>query len=363
MKRSTFLCGSLAAIFTMAIAVVSPAWAQAPFDPPGLDRAIAAQEFHTDRLFLTDGVVGTGVGVNARGQAAIVVMTEDLWVTGLPRSLDGVPVVVRVTGTFRAINRPDANGNHDHDDTVDDDTSTEIDPTSKFDRPVPIGVSTGNATSCSAGTIGARVIDLISGDVYALSNNHVYALENNATLGDVINQPGRFDRNDGTTCLLVATDQIGTLFNYVEIDFSTNAFNTVDAAIALSSTGVLGNSTPSDGYGTPSSITAHPIDCLNKRVQKYGRTTSLTKGLVFAINATVNIGYGSGTARFVDQILVDGGGKGGFILPGDSGSLLVLQKNEVPCGLLFAGTSTGRYGIANRIDDVLSAFGVEIDGY
>ena len=363
MKRSMFLRGSLAAIFTLAVTAFAPVAAQNAGDPPGLDRAIVAQAIHTDRLFLTDGVVGTGVGVNARGQAAIVVMTEDLWVTGLPRSLDGVPVVVRVTGTFRAINRPDANGNHDHgDDTSGGDTSTEIDPTSRFDRPVPIGVSTGNATSCSAGTIGARVIDLISGNVFSLSNNHVYALENNATEGDVINQPGRFDRNDETTCLLVANDQIGTLFDWVEIEFSTSAFNTVDAAIALSSTAVLGNSTPSDGYGTPSSITAHPIDCLNKRVQKYGRTTSLTKGSVFAINATINIGYTSGTARFVDQILVDGGGKGGFILPGDSGSLLVLQKGKVPCGLLFAGTSTGRYGIANQIDDVLSAFRVTIDG-
>ena len=362
MKRSMFLRGGLIAIFTLAVAVFAPAAAQNASDLPGLYRAIAAQEFHTDRLFLTDGVVGTGVGVNVRGQAAIVVMTEDLWVTGLPRSLDGVPVVVRVTGTFRALNKPD-NGVHNHGDDTSDDTSTEIDPTSKFDRPVPIGVSTGNANSCSAGTIGARVIDLNGDNVYSLSNNHVYALENAANVGDAINQPGVFDRSDETDCLPVTGDEIGALDAWVDIVFTPFASNTVDAAIALSSTFFLGNSTPSDGYGTPSSITAHPIDCLNKRVQKYGRTTSLTKGSVFAINATINIGYTSGTARFVNQILVDGGGRGGFILSGDSGSLLVLQKDKVPCGLLFAGTPTGRYGIANRIDDVLSAFGVVIDGY
>ncbi len=350
MKRSTFLRGSLAAIFTMAIAVVSPAWAQAPFDPPGLDRAIAAQEFHTDRLFLTDGVVGTGVGVNARGRAAIVIMTEDLWVTGLPRSLDGVPVVVRVTGAFHAINKPDANGNHNH----GNDTTTEIDPTSRFDRPVPIGVSTGNTTSCSAGTIGARVTD--GTDVYALSNNHVYALENTAALGDKIVQPGVFDTN----CNQDTANIISTLASFAPILFD-GSDNTIDAAIALTDTSTLGNATPSDGYGTPSSMTADPIACLNKRVQKYGRTTSLTKGSVFAINATVDVGYQEGVARFVHQIVVDGG-KGGFILPGDSGSLLVLQRGQNPCGLLFAGTSTGKYGIANRIDDVLFEFGVEIDG-
>ncbi len=362
MKRSMFLRGSLAAIFTLAVAAVAPAAAQNAGDPPGLDRAIAAQEFHTDRLVLTDGVVGTGVWVNARGQAAIVVMTEDLWVTGLPRSLDGVPVVVRVTGAFRAINKPDTNGNHDHGTDTEDNTTTAIDPTSKFDRPVPIGVSTGNATSCSAGTIGARVTDGV--DVYALSNNHVYALENGGQIdvnADGINQPGLYDRYDGTNCVPVAGDPIGTLHDFVEIEFSTIAFNTVDAAIALSSTIDLGNSTPSDGYGTPSSTTADHIACLNKRVLKYGRTTSLTKGSAFVINATIYVGYTSGTARFVNQIVVDGG-KVGFILAGESGSLLVLQKGNATCGLLFAGSEFGRFGIANRIDDVLSAFGVEIDG-
>ncbi len=339
----------------LGLLLATPAAAQAPFDPPGLDRAISAQEFHTNRLLLTDGVVGTGVGVNARGRAAIVIMTEDLWVTGLPRSLNGVPVVVRVTGAFHAINKPDENGNHNHGNDPTDDTKTEIDPTSRFDRPVPIGVSTGNFNSCSAGTIGARVTD--GTDVYALSNNHVYALENKADIGDNIVQPGVFDTN----CNQVDANVIGTLANFVPIVFDDATENTIDAAIALTDTSSLGNATPSDGYGTPSSMTADPIACLNKRVQKYGRTTSLTKGIAFLINATVRVGYSSGIALFVHQIVVDGG-KGGFILPGDSGSLLVLQRGQNPCGLLFAGTSTGKYGIANRIDDVLFEFGVAIDG-
>ena len=58
-------------------------------------------------------------------------------------------------------------------------------PTSRFTRPVPIGISTGNAGECSAGTIGARVKDG-SGHVFALSNNHVYALENKAPLGSQV---------------------------------------------------------------------------------------------------------------------------------------------------------------------------------
>ena len=216
---------------------------------------------------------------------------------------------------------------------------------------MPIGVSTGHP-NITAGTIGARVTD--GTNVYALSNNHVYADENNATIGDNVLQPGSFDGG------IDPDDAIGTLFDFEPIVFDDFTPNEVDAAIALSSTDALGNATPSDGYGTPNSTTADPPACLNKRVQKYGRTTSLTKGIAFAINATVSVGYSSGVALFVHQIVVDGG-KGGFILGGDSGSLLVLKKGKKPCGLLFAGTPLGRYGIANPIDLVLDAFGVYID--
>ena len=67
MKRSIFLRGALAAVFALAVAAVSPVWAQAPFDPPGLDRAIAAKAVHVDGLMATPGVVGVGVGLTAGG--------------------------------------------------------------------------------------------------------------------------------------------------------------------------------------------------------------------------------------------------------------------------------------------------------
>lgn len=110
---------------------------------------------------------------------------------------------------------------------------------------MPIGVSTGNVNECSAGTIAARVKDA-SGNVYALSNNHVYALENRAPIGSEILQPGLID----TRCALRGNNVIGTLSRFVPIDF-TGGPNAVDAAIALSSTSLLGNATPSGGYGIP----------------------------------------------------------------------------------------------------------------
>ncbi len=218
---------------------------------------------------------------------------------------------------------------------------------------MPIGVSTGNIGECWAGTIGARVKDS-AGNVYALSNNHVYALENAAPIGSDVLQPGLYD----THCLLNGNTVLGTLDRFVPIDF-TGGTNTVDAAIALSSTGLLGNTTPPGGYGTPNSVTA--TASLGQAVQKYGRTTSLTTGNITGINATVTVGYGSGNALFVNQIIVSSNKP--FVKAGDSGSLLVTNDaSAYPVGLLFAGSASGKYAIVNEIGDVLTSFGVTIDG-
>ena len=364
------------AILSLAILgffAAAPAAAQAPFDPPGLDRAMAAKAFHVDALMEGDGVVGVGVGLTAGGQAAVVIMTEGPGVGGLPRSLDGVPVVIMVTGAFNAVNKPDENGNHNHGTEEDPPVDPSADPcdsepTAECTWPVPIGVSTGNGSgaSCSAGTIGARVKD--AAGVYALSNNHVYALENKAIAddpmtdgvdeGDNIVQPGLFDTN----CSFASADVIGTLTDFEPIVFSTSANNRIDAAIALSSTAALDNATPSDGYGIPnSSVFVGTV--LGLAVQKYGRTTGLTRGTVTMIDATVNVGYSSGTARFVEQIIVEVPKKGGFLKAGDSGSLLVTDDDWAdPVGLLFAANRRGTLAVANPIDLVLDAFGVTIDG-
>jgi hypothetical protein len=311
--------------------------------PPGLAKALAAQTKHTDRLLKVPGVVGTAVGLGADGNAQVQLFTRAAGVRGLPASLDGVPVSVVVTGEIRAIPaaanapaRPLAGG---------------VNTKSRFARPVPIGVSTGNAGECSAGTIGARVKSGTT--TYALSNNHVYALENHAALGSTVLQPGRYDLNCAAGG---ANEFLGTLSKFVTINFSANANNRVDGAIATASTGNLGKSTPSNGYGTPSVTTV--AAALDQAVKKYGRTSGLTTGSVVGVNSTVNVGYGSGTARFVGQIMIRG--KGQFSRAGDSGSLIVDSSNR-PVGLLFAGSSNG-YTFANQIGDVLSALGVSIDG-
>jgi hypothetical protein len=242
--------------------------------PPGLAKALAAQAKHTDRLLSMNGVVGTAIGLDARGEGEVQLYTKAGGVRGLPASLDGVPVKVIVTGEIRAqpalAEAP----------TV---AAAAVNRKARFTRPVPIGISTGNQGECSAGTIGARVKSGTT--TYALSNNHVYALENSAAIGSNVLQPGRYDLNCGSG----SNAFLGRLSKFVKITFSTSANNKVDAAIAVATTANLGRSTPSDGYGTPR---ASPVSAaLNQTVMKYGRTTGQTTGKVVGLNATINVGY------------------------------------------------------------------------
>src|SRR5262249_54977581 len=95
-------------------------------------------------------------------------------------------------------------------------------------------------------------------------------------------------------------------------------------------------------------------------VQKYGRSTSLTTGAVTIVNAIVLVSYTSGTARFVNQVIVETAKP--FLKSGDSGSLVVTNPGKSPVGLLFAGDNSGKLAIANPISDVLSTFSVTVDG-
>ncbi|MCH8287737.1 MAG: hypothetical protein IID12_01345, partial [Candidatus Marinimicrobia bacterium] len=305
-----------------------------------IQAVMAIQDRHTDRLLAISGAVGTATGLTEDGKPAIVVFitTNTLAKSArIPASIEEVPVIVEVTGMFVAL--------------------TDTDPKARQPRPVPIGVSTGHP-DITAGTIGARVKDS-DGNVFALSNNHVYANLNEANFGDSALQPGSFDGGEDPA------DKIGELSDFEPILFD-GSDNIIDAAIAISSTDLLGNSTPHEGYGTPNSATVSAA--LEQAVQKYGRTTGLTTGEVVGVNATVNVCYKSRgpfmcnsnfIAKFVKQIVISSS-SGDFSSGGDSGSLIVTNDgSNNPVGLLFAGSSTRT--IANPIDSVLFRFGVTID--
>lgn len=299
---------------------------------PGIQKAIEVQRVHNEKLMQIVGVVGTGIGMNDYGEPVISVFTEDKLVTGIPTTLGTIPVEKKVTGRFIAY----------------------VDPTTRFPRPVPIGVSVGHP-KITAGTIGCRVKDG-SGNLYILSNNHVLANSNDATIGDAIIQPGTYDGGDK------ATDVIGTLYNFVPILFD-GAPNLMDAAIADVTTATAGYSTPTgDGYGTPTTTVVDAY--IGQSVQKYGRTTGWTQGEVSEINVTVDVCYQTRGpvkcvkfARFVNQVAIT---PGTFSAGGDSGSLIVADNGvNNPVALLFAGSSTRTIG--SPIGTVLAQFNVTID--
>ena len=304
--------------------------------------AVKAQDRHADALLRVPGVVGTAVGRMPNGRVGIRVFVTSAGRRDIPRAVDGIPVATEVTGLIMALS----------------------DPTTK-QRPAPLGFSIGHP-AITAGTLGARVING-AGVVHILSNNHVLANGNNATIGDATLQPGTFD--GGT-----AADQIGALAAFRPIVFTSTATNTMDAAIAQVDGNDVGFGTPSDnGYGAPGitlfgdangdGVFDDKTALLGLPVQKYGRTTKLTKGQITGINATLSICYEvvfifcTKSARFVDQIIIE---PAGFSGGGDSGSLIVTDDaNRSPVALLFAGSSTQT--IANRLDLVLDYFNVSID--
>jgi hypothetical protein len=313
------------------------------------------QERHNRRFFGIPGVLATGVGLTEGGRLALRVYVNrdasSLVESLIGARLDGFPVVVREAGPFVALQElpaaaPARESERDPDDS-------DVNRMGWFERPVPIGVSTGHST-VTAGTIGAVVTD--GAQQYALSNQHIYAAENRVRIGDNLLQPGPADGGSDPT------DAIGTLAAFERINYSLVANNRIDAALAL--TTQVDYRTPRDGYGAPrtGTTTARP----GMKVKKYGRTTGLTTGRVDAINVTVSVRYKSDIARFTGQIIICCSASAG----GDSGSLVVqddVDKDGVegsedrrPVGLLFAGD--GRLTIANPIDEVLGRFGVRVVG-
>lgn len=318
----------------------SPDLASGGVQGPDLRAATAAKEKYVERLLSRGGIEGVGVTLTAVGKPAVAIFTLHSGVGNLPRELDGIPVVVQVSGRVSAV-LPKA---------LRPQPGNSPKPTSRFARPVPIGVSIGNRGECSAGTLGARVKN--GQNLYVLSNNHVLALENTAPSGSDILQPGRYDTN----CASSEDDVIADLSGFVPINFGGN--NTVDVAIAKIRPNAVGNATLPQGYGVPHSTTA--TAGVNQAVQKCGRTTGCNKGTVTAINANFNIQYSSGIARFINQVVISGK-KGPFSRAGDSGSLIVTDNAAAnPVALLFAGSST--ITIGNPIGLALSAMGVTIDG-
>jgi len=220
-------------------------------------------------------------------------------------------------------------------------------------RPAPCGVSIGNCNMVMAGTLGCLVSRL--SQLFVLSNNHVMALVNTSPLGAGIPQPGRLD---GGFC---PNDIIARLTQFIPIVFG-GGLNRVDAAIARTSPELVDRRVLRPGGSLQRFAPPNVAPALNMTVQKSGRTTQYRRGIIDAVNATVDVSYAplGGVARFTGQFRVRGIFGAVFSDRGDSGSLITTFPTNQPVGLLFAGNAANNYTFGNPIDKVLNAFGVQI---
>lgn len=315
-------------------------------NPDLVKKVMDIQDRHTKDLISQKGIVGTATGLDDDGNVVIKVYTTGADSPKIPKTLENVPVVEVLTGTWRPYFQ-----------------APTFDPKLRQPRPVPIGVSGINTRDVcgnviAAGTIGCRVKPKDgSPGVYALSNNHVFADENAGVPGDPIVQPGSLDAFNAGIPICATADIVGTLFKFKPIDLSGGP-NVIDAAIMKTDPGLVSNSTPSIAYGKPrSAIFNRPY--LGLRVQKMGRTTSYTTGTITGLNQTVLVAYTAGIGMFVNQIEITPDTDPFFANPGDSGSLIV-SMDRFPVALLFAGAGILVNG--NPIEAVLDEFGMVVDG-
>ena|SRR3990167_6184098 len=217
----------------------------------------------------------------------------------------------------------------------------------KYMRPAKCGVSIGHY-KITTGTLGALVVDKTTNEILILSNNHVLANSNKAKIGDSIYQPGPYDGGSPSTLL-------ANLSRFVKIQtrswwafWKKEPKNRVDCAVAtpIDSTDV---SEEILDIGTPRDVANVKV---GSKLQKTGRTTGHTKGVVMDADVTVVVNYGSFTAKFEHQIMANAMSAGG-----DSGSL-VLDENKNAIGLLFAGSDNTT--IINSIHDVLESLNVRL---
>jgi hypothetical protein len=247
-------------------------------------------------------------------------------------------------------------------------------------RPAVPGMSIGHY-KITAGTFGAVVRDVKSGEKLILSNNHILAnatdgKDGRAKIGDPIYQPGAFDGGK-------AADQIATLLRYVPLQRSAGESQCpVAAGVAALGNALIRKIRPNYEmkfikYRNTANIIdaalARPIrpDMIGEdvleigrvegvknveiedKVQKSGRSSGLTLGDVTALGASLQVQLNdSEYGVFSDQVVCDMKSQGG-----DSGSLILDQERRA-VGLLFAGSE--KYTIFNQIGNVLSALEIKI---
>ena len=333
-----------------------------------INTAILVKQQNLSHLLKRQNVVGVGVGYKeSQG-----VLTNELAVTinvtkkmpaaqlaesdKVPRDLDGVRTDVVETGRFLAGQA-----------VVQTQTTKD-----RWRQQIPPGVSLGHV-DVTAGTFGCLVRR--GNQIFILSNNHVLANVNSAQPGDPIIQPGRYD--GGTLA-----DKVAELAEFIPLDFGGESANcNVATGIEKSLNWVaetLGSKhrllayRTAPGQNLVDAALARPLDpaqfvaeifkigcpkgvrqaTLGTKVQKTGRTTEYTQGIITQIDVTTSVDYNGRMANCTGQLMATGMSAGG-----DSGSA-VLDEDGLVIGLLYAGS--GSATLINPIQTVLQLLKVEL---
>lgn len=225
----------------------------------------------------------------------------------------------------------------------------ELDSFTTKQRPLLPGYSVG-LLGAGTGTLGCFVAKADSPNVpLILSNSHVIAQSGTAPLGRSVIQPGQGDGGD-------ASSQVGSLLLAVPFDFTVGFNNLCDAAIAtVDPSNAISNSLPT--IGVAKSPTSEITLKVGDTVQKAGRTTGYTTGVVQDLHFQTSIAYpsavgGTGNAGFREQVLCSR-----YAQSGDSGSL-ICDGNSVAVGLHWLGSVS--ISVFSPIQFVFQALGIQL---
>jgi hypothetical protein len=305
-----------------------------------VERLREIQGRHEEAILALNGVLGMGIGA-ADGSVRpvfVVFVDEAAAIPPVPLEIEGVEVRLERRAPVSLLNGAPACATPCH--------------ASQLPPPVEMGNSGGWENAQFVCTLGFKACDLGTGKLVFVTNSHcnVFPSCSLPHLGTLDWQhPGRADDPGGSAYT------IGQIAGHAAPSCGSSN-NFTDATKVESSNELTSFAIRDTGFQLAAPGDPLPGDA----VQKSGRTTGLTSGVITAVNCTVQVpaqgGYCCGALAMKDQVewLPQAPAQGG-----DSGSaLLTLEAEPRLVGLNWGENGTHVY--ANHIDRVLSALNLSL---